>query len=75
MPSPMTWFTVPFVAVHRRHHALEHGVEELAGLFGVAVGQQLHRALQVGEQHGDLLALAFEGASEVRIFSARWLGV
>jgi hypothetical protein len=32
-------------------------------LLGVTVGQQFHRPLQVGEQHGDLLALAFEGAA------------
>jgi hypothetical protein len=31
------------------------------GLFGVAVGEQLHGALQIGEQDGDLLPLAFEG--------------
>ena len=50
------------VAVHGLHHAFEHRVEELAGLLGVAVGQQLHRALQVGKEHGHLLALAFEGS-------------
>ena len=48
------------VAVDGLHHALEHGIEELARLLGVAVGEQLHRALEVGEEHGDLLALAFE---------------
>ena len=48
------------VAVHRLHHVLEHRVEELARLLGVAVGQQLHRALEVGEEHRDLLALAFQ---------------
>ena len=51
------------VAVDRLHHPLEHGVEELARLLGIAVGQQLHRALEVGEEHGDLLALAFERGS------------
>ena len=45
------------------HHALEHGVEELPGLLGVAVGEQFHRALQVGEEHRHLLALALEGGS------------
>ena len=49
------------VAVDGLHHPLEHRVEELPRLLGVAVGEQLHRALQVGEEHGDLLALAFEG--------------
>ena len=48
------------VAVDGLHHALEHGIEELARLLGIAVGEQLHRALEVGEEHGDLLALAFE---------------
>src|SRR5205085_10888698 len=33
----------------------------LAGLLGVAVGQQLHRALHVGEEDGHLLAFALEG--------------
>ena len=49
------------VAVDGLHHPFEHRVEELARLLGVAVGEQLHRALEVGEEHGDLLALAFEG--------------
>ena len=63
------------VAVDGLHHPLEDGIEELPRLLGVAVGEQLHRALEVGEEHRDLLALAFEGALEVRIFSARCLGV
>ena len=48
------------VAVDRLHHALEHRVEDLARLLGVAVGEQLHRALEVGEEDRDLLALAFQ---------------
>jgi hypothetical protein len=48
-------------AVHGLHHAFEHGVEQLARLLGITIGEQLHRALQVGEEHGDLLALALEG--------------
>jgi hypothetical protein len=49
-----------FVAVDRLHHPLEHGVEKLPGLFGVPVGEQLHRPLEVCEEDGDLLALALE---------------
>ena len=49
------------VAVDRLHHAFEHRVEERPRLLGIAVGEQLHRALEVGEQDGDLLALALEG--------------
>ena len=41
-------------------HQLQDGVENLACLFGILVGQQLHRAFEIGEEHGDLLALAFE---------------
>ena len=51
------------VAVDGLHHPLEDRVEELARLLGIAVGEQLHRALEVGEEDGDLLALAFEGAA------------
>ena len=51
------------VAVHRGHHAVEHRVQELARLLGVAVGQQGHGAFEVGKQHGDVLALAFEGGA------------
>ena len=50
-----------FVAVDRLHHALQHGVEDLARLLRIAVGEELHRALEVGEEDGDLLALALEG--------------
>ena len=50
------------VAVDGLHHALEHRVEELPRLLRVPIGEELHRALQVGEEDRDLLALAFEGA-------------
>ena len=56
---------------HQRMHvrapaggkALQHRVQELPGLLGIAVGQEFHRALEIGKQHGDLLALAFQGAA------------
>jgi hypothetical protein len=50
------------VAVDCLHHQLEDRVENPAGLLRIAVGEQLHRALEVGEEHRDLLALAFERA-------------
>jgi hypothetical protein len=50
------------VAMHGLHHAFEDGVEELARVLGIAVGEQLHRALQIGEEDRDLLALPFERA-------------
>src|SRR5262249_45533096 len=49
------------VPVDRLHHVLEDGIEELARLLGVTVGEQLHRTFQVGKQNRDVLALAFEG--------------
>ena len=51
------------VAVHRLHHPLDDGIEQLARLFRIAVREQLHRALDVGEQNGDLLALAFDAGA------------
>ena len=50
-------------AVDRLHHSLENRVKEPASLFGVAIGQDLHRALQVREEHRDLLALAFQSTA------------
>ena len=52
-----------FVAGARPPSCVEHRVEELSRLLGVALGQQLHGALEVGEEHRDLLALAFQGAA------------
>jgi hypothetical protein len=48
------------VAVHGIHHSLKHGIQDLARLLGVPVGEQLHRALEIGEEHGHLLALTFQ---------------
>jgi hypothetical protein len=56
----------PLVAVDGVHHELEDGVEERPGLLGIEVGEQLQRALDVGEEHGDLLALALEGRLRVQ---------
>jgi hypothetical protein len=48
--------------VHGLDHLLEHGVEELPRFLWIAVGEELNRALQVGEEHGDLLALALQSS-------------
>ena len=48
------------VAVDGLHHPLEHGIENLTRLLWVAVGEQLHRALEVSEENRYLLALALE---------------
>ena len=53
----------PLVAMHRGHHVFQDRIEELPGLLGVALGQEFHGALQVGKQHGDLLAFAFQGTA------------
>jgi hypothetical protein len=50
----------PLVAVDGVHHPAEHGVQDAASIFGIAVGEQLHRAFEIGEEDGHLLALAFE---------------
>src|SRR5262249_39805992 len=39
---------------------LEHGIEDRPDFFRIAVRQQLHRALEIGEQDRYLLALTLE---------------
>jgi hypothetical protein len=43
------------------------GIEELPGFLGIAIGQELHRAFEVGKEN--------RAALEVRILSARYLEV
>ena len=43
------------------------------GLFRVEVADQLRRALEVGKQHRDLLALALQGAARgENLFGQMW---
>jgi len=53
------------VAVNRLHHPLNDGIENLSRLLGIAIGQQLHRALEVSEEDRDLFALALQGGLRV----------
>src|SRR5437660_5453241 len=48
------------VAMDRLHHVIENRVQELVGLLGVALREQLHRTLHVGEEDRDLLPLALK---------------
>ena len=50
------------VAVDGLHHEFQNGIENLARFLWIAIGEQLHRALEIGEEHGDLLTLALERA-------------
>jgi hypothetical protein len=50
------------VSVNSLHHPLHHSIEQSSGFLRVAVGQEFHRALQICEENGYLLAFAFEGA-------------
>jgi hypothetical protein len=49
------------IAVHRVHHVVQSGIEELLGGFGVKVLDQCGGVCDVGKQDGHLLAFAFEG--------------
>ena len=49
----------------RVHHSLEHRIEDSPRLFRVAIGQELRRALDVGEEDGDLLALTLQRGARV----------
>ena len=50
----------PFVVVNGLDHPFEHGLEQLLRSLGVAVRKDLHRTLDIREQHGDLLAFTLE---------------
>ena len=56
------------------HHELQDWVEDLSRVFRVAVGEQLHRAFQIGEEDGHLLALAFQGGLGGEDFLGQVLG-
>ena len=62
------------VVMHRFHHPLENRIQNLPCLLGIAIREQLHRALQVGEQHRHLLALAFERGLRQENFFGEVLG-
>src|SRR4029453_14073120 len=48
------------VVVHGFHHPFHDRVEELPRFLRIAVGQELHRALEVCQENRDVLALALE---------------
>ena len=50
-------------AVYGVHHVVEGRIEELLGGFGIEAPDQFRRVFEVGKQHRDLLALAFEGTA------------
>ena len=56
---------VAVVAMDRVHHQLERRIDDRARLLGIEVLHQLRRALDVGEQRRDRLALAVERSSPV----------
>ena len=49
---------VTAVALHHLDHQLECRVDDGASLFRIEALDQVHRALDVGEQRGDRLAFA-----------------
>ena len=48
--------------MHRLHHVVNGGIEELLRGFGVEVPDQLRRVLDVGKQDRHLFAFAFQGS-------------
>ena len=51
------------VAVHGVHHGVQGRVQEGWAALGVEVADQLRRAFEIGKEHRDLLALAFQRAA------------
>ena len=65
-----------FIAVHRVHHGMQGGIQELLGRLGVEIANQGHGVLDIRKEHRDLLALAGQGgARRAGICSARAVGV
>jgi len=52
---------VTVVAMYSAHHKVQYRVDNGAGLLRVELTDKLHRALNVGEERGDRLALALDG--------------
>ena len=52
-----------FKAVHRLHHEVNGGIEELLGGFGVEAPDQLGRVFQIGKQYRHLLAFTFQSGA------------
>ena len=60
---------VAAVAMHRRHHQMQHRVDDRARLLGIEIAHQLRRALDVGEQRSDRLALAIRALRRLPLMS------
>jgi hypothetical protein len=54
--------------VDRLHHAFEQGIEKLARVFRITIGEELCRSFQVGEEDRHLFSLAFERGLGVQDF-------
>src|SRR5262249_23646688 len=50
-----------FIAMHGIHHEMQHRIDDLLRLFGIAVFDQLHRVPDVGKENGDLFPFSFQG--------------
>jgi hypothetical protein len=49
-----------FIVVHGLDHPLQHRIEQAPRVLRIAIGQELHRALEVREQDGHMLALSLQ---------------
>jgi hypothetical protein len=58
---------VPTILMDCIDHQLERGIDDRARLFGIEIAHQLGRALDVGEQCRDRLALALDCRRSVRL--------
>ena len=48
-------------AVHGVHHQVESRIEELLGGFGIEAPDEFRRVFEIGKEHRDQLAFAFQG--------------
>src|SRR5215510_9156112 len=62
------------VAVHRLHQGAQGGAEELTPVFRLNTLDQLRGTLDIGKQHGDLLAFTFQVATRLQNLLSEVLG-
>ena len=60
----------PFIAVYRGHHGVQGRIKQRPYLLWIETLNDLGRALEIGKQDGDLLALTFQsGTSSQELLS------
>jgi hypothetical protein len=63
--NPVTQYLVhgALIAVHRIHHGMQGGVQELLGGFRIKATDEFQRVFDIRKEYCDVLALAYHGGT------------